>query len=159
MEDESVTESARLSESGGGTRVVRKAVVPRGIQENDIYVTRKRPLVVYYRRAMRLLTVSEEHNSIYEERLGCRRNKKLYKAGKQGQSVVIHGMGACIMTAIWLVQDLRSSLGDGIEVEVSTKTVKVTDEHVSEEREWESCKSTRNVSGISIKVTRKNEQG
>ncbi|CUV07453.1 unnamed protein product [Cryptosporidium hominis] len=135
------------------TRMVKKAVIPKEIKENDIYVTRKRPLIVYFRRAMNLLTVSEAHNSIYEERLGCRRNKKLFKSGKNEQFVVIHGMGACIMTAIWLVQDLKSNLGDKINIEVTTNTIKVTDVHINEEREWESSKSTRNVSGISIKVT------
>ena len=57
------------------------------------------------------------------------------------------------MTAIWLVQDLKSNLGDKINIEVTTNTIKVTDVHINEEREWESSKSTRNVSGISIKVT------
>ncbi|KAH8581945.1 uncharacterized protein ELE39_003007 [Cryptosporidium sp. chipmunk genotype I] len=153
MEEMSMTGPNRVTEEGGKTRVVKKAVIPKNIKENDIYVTRKRPLVVYFRRAMNLLTASEAHNSIYEERLGCRRNKKLLKIGKDERSVVVHGMGACIMTAIWLVQDLKSNLGDKIKIEVTTNTINVTDVHINEEREWESSKRTRNVSGISIKVT------
>ncbi|OII75026.1 uncharacterized protein cubi_03136 [Cryptosporidium ubiquitum] len=158
MENVLMTGSNSAGDNGIRTRVVKKAVIPKEIKENDIYVTRKRPLVVYFRRAMDLLTVTETHNFIYEERLGCRRNKKLYKSGKDNQYVIIHGMGACIMTAIWLVQDLKSNLGDKIKIEVTTNTIKVTDEHINEEKEWESSKSTRNVSGISIKVTMKKQE-
>ncbi|KAH8739755.1 hypothetical protein FG386_001462 [Cryptosporidium ryanae] len=137
------------------TRVIKRQIVPEEIKENDIYVTRKRPLIVYYNRAIKLLTTTTCHNAIYSERLGCRRNKKMIRSNnkKNQNSVVIHGMGACIMTAIWLAQDLKSNFGDKISVETNTGTIKVTDEHVNEEREWESFERTRYLSIISIKIT------
>ncbi|KAH7648312.1 hypothetical protein FG379_000236 [Cryptosporidium bovis] len=137
------------------TRIFKKQIVPTDVKENEIYVTRKRPLIVYYNRAIKLLTTTMYHNTIYSERLGCRRNKKMIRNNNEsGQnSVVIHGMGACIMTAIWLAQDLKSNFGEKVSVETNTSTIKVMDEHVNEDREWESYAKIRYLSIISIKIT------
>ena len=144
--------------SGANTRICKKQIVPLEVKNNEIYVTRRRPLVVYYNRAMKLLTTTMYHNTIYSERLGCRRNKKMIRdqtKSKQNE-IIIHGMGACIMTAIWLVQDLKSHFGDKISVETSTSTIKVVDELVNDEKEWESESKTRYLSSISMKITLNN---
>lgn len=137
------------------TILLKKNVVPYNINDYDIYVTRKRPLIVYFKRAYKLLSASKYHNSIYKERLGIRRNKKMINNEDNDPFVVIHGMGACILTAIWLVQDLKSTFGDKLEIEINTKTIQVSEEQVIEDREWESTNVTRNISGISMKLTLK----
>ncbi|KAF7458138.1 Ribonucleases P/MRP protein subunit Rpp200-like protein [Cryptosporidium felis] len=149
-------DSKDASQGKEATRTIKKAVILDRVGEDEIYVTRKRPLIVYYKRAMELLTASECHNAIYKERLGCKRNKMLLKGEKDSRHVTIYGMGACIMTAIWLVQDLKYALGDKIQIETTTKTIEVVDECINEEREWESYQKKRNVSGVAIRVTYNN---
>jgi hypothetical protein len=71
---------------------------------HDIYVTRKYPLIVYYKRAMKLLS------------------------DLQLNFIILHGLGICINVAIWVVQDLLQEHPYFLRLEnVTTRTVSVID--------------------------------
>lgn len=75
---------------------------------NEIYVTRRHPLVVFFKRASSLVKDSS-----------C-------------QTVVVHGLGTCVPAAVWLVQDLMTNFAPLIEIqETQTRTVPVMDDGIS----------------------------
>ncbi|OII72319.1 hypothetical protein cand_012690 [Cryptosporidium andersoni] len=135
-------------------RIVRRKCGLRNLNRFDIFVTRKKPLIVYYRRALDLLLLSVNANAIYKNRIGYRRNKNKLDISNEIPKVVIHGMGACINTAIWLVQDLKTNFGDSIKETIETKTVEVIDDYITEDFEWDMTSKKRGVSAISITIER-----
>lgn len=75
---------------------------------NEIYVTRKYPLVVYFQRAATLLK---------DPRIA---------------SFSVYGLGVCIMTSVWLVQDLLDQFSPLISLtKTETRTVSVFDDFSS----------------------------
>eukprot|EP00918_Siedleckia_nematoides_P091003 GHVU01199952.1.p1 GENE.GHVU01199952.1~~GHVU01199952.1.p1 ORF type:complete len:194 (+),score=32.41 GHVU01199952.1:416-997(+) len=83
----------------GKPRGTRLPAPRREAQSNDIYVTRRRPMIVYFKRAIELLTM------------------------RSADCVYIHGLGACVKRAMFLAQDLHQHFRGQIETETSFCTV------------------------------------
>lgn len=94
---------------------------------SDIYLTRRRPLIAYFKRASFLIKDST-----------C-------------QIISIHGLGVCVTAAVWLVQDLLEQFTPLIEIqETKTHSIPVLDEGIEDNLEvfqliqsWKSCLISR----------------
>lgn len=72
---------------------------------NEIYVTRRHPLAVYFKRASHLVKDSSS------------------------EIIKIHGLGVCVAAAVWLVQDILSQFSPLVEIQnTEIRTVPVVDD-------------------------------
>ncbi|KAF8820309.1 hypothetical protein IE077_003303 [Cardiosporidium cionae] len=112
-------------------RVRRDASRPFA-RPHDVYISRRHPLIVYYKRVQHLFSTPSV------------------------SFVCIHGLGACIKGAIWLSQDILQSYEHFVSVEVSTSTTVCIDDYpeIDEHSFLLASSKERNVSGINIKFNK-----
>eukprot|EP00386_Alphamonas_edax_P004652 GDKI01014674.1.p1 GENE.GDKI01014674.1~~GDKI01014674.1.p1 ORF type:complete len:123 (-),score=22.00 GDKI01014674.1:586-954(-) len=102
-------------------------------RENDIYLSNKHKLVVFYKRAEALLLDP-----------------------KYGE-VALHGLGASMEPCLYLVQDLKSNFRNAISVSIRTTTVQVVDDRL-DPNTCELSSAPRNVSGVVVRVVKRSGQ-
>ncbi|KEP65444.1 UNVERIFIED_CONTAM: hypothetical protein HHA_245520 [Hammondia hammondi] len=79
----------------------------------EVLVTRRLPLVVYFKRCMRLLHAGLEppHKHTSSFLTGSKDAQFQKQLAPQFPFIVIRGAGGCMRTAIWLAQDVMKALG------------------------------------------------
>lgn len=101
------------SPPGLAVLVTKTSLARPNLRPYEVLVTRRLPLVVYFKRCMRLLNENRHHSAADKLTGGVAR-----PAGNVIQSyttrfpfLVIRGTGGCIRTAVWLAQDVVQALG------------------------------------------------
>lgn len=94
--------------------LVTKASLARpNLRPYEVLVTRRLPLVVYFKRCMRLLNESRHHPAADKLTSGFARpsDSVAQRQAHRFPFLVIRGTGGCIRTAVWLAQDVVQALG------------------------------------------------
>ncbi|PHJ16053.1 hypothetical protein CSUI_010137 [Cystoisospora suis] len=93
--------------------VTKTSLARPNLRPYEVLVTRRLPLVVYFKRCMRLLNESRHHPAADKLTSGFARpsDSAAQRQMHRFPFLVIRGTGGCIRTAVWLAQDVVQALG------------------------------------------------